>query len=91
MIIEKPLKYIGRAGNLAWLGFGEYVTTINHKGIQRKIAQYTLHIQCPFRITQTEKKIICAGILCRRIFNINSIAVRLHKIKMSCHTPGQMV
>ena len=61
MIIEKPLKYIGRAGNLAWLGFGEYVTTINHKGIQRKIAQYTLHIQCPFRITQTEEKIICAG------------------------------
>lgn len=54
----EPFKYVGRAGNLAWLGFGKDVISKNYKGEKRKIARYALHIQCPFRVScKGEKKI----------------------------------
>ena len=61
LIKEKPFRYIGRAGNLAWLGFGKDVTSKNYRGEERKVAQYSLHIQCPFRISCNGKKKLGSG------------------------------
>ena len=55
-IKNQQFRYIGRAGNLAWLGFGEDVICKNYKGENRIKSRYALHIQCPFRITLREKK-----------------------------------
>ena len=58
---NKSFRYIGRAGDLAWLGFGKDVIAKNYKGEERIVAQYSLHIQCPFRISCDGKKILGSG------------------------------
>ena len=60
-IIDKPFRYIGRSGNLAWLGFGKDVSWISYNGEKKITAQYSLHIQCSFRIICNGKKKIGSG------------------------------
>ena len=55
-IKDKPFRYVGRVGNLAWLGFGKDVISKNYRGEEKRTAQYSLHIQCPFRISCNGKK-----------------------------------
>ena len=55
---NKRVRYIGRAGNLLWIGIGEDVSNIDYKGRKRVFAKFSLHIQCPFRILLNTKIII---------------------------------
>lgn len=61
VIIGERFRYIGRAGNLVWLGFGKDTAFKNYKGENEKRAQYSLHIQCPLRIIHNEIKQIGSG------------------------------
>ncbi len=61
IIKNEPFRYIGRACNLAWLGFGKDVISKDYKGEERKTAQYALHIQCPFRISRGGMKVLASG------------------------------
>ena len=72
LIKGKLFRYIGRAGDLVWLGFGKDVVFKNYRGIERKTAQYSLHIQCPFRISCNGKKKIGSG----DMYETNSITRR---------------
>jgi len=54
IINNLPVRYIGRACNMVWIGFGEDITTKNHKNV----AKYALHLQCDFRIIDSEKIIL---------------------------------
>ena len=53
------LQYAGRASNLFWLGFGEMVLVTRRKGTEQ-LAEYSLHIQCAWRIT-IDNKILVAS------------------------------
>lgn len=54
-LIGKELLTIGRACNVCWLGFGHEHFVIDHKGIERIVSEYSLHIQCAFRLWHPEK------------------------------------
>lgn len=58
-LIGLKLQYAGRASNLFWLGFGEMVLVKRRKGTEL-LAEYSLHIQCAWRITK-ENKILVAS------------------------------
>lgn len=53
------LQYIGRSSDLFWLGFGEIVQ-INRRGRTEETAEYTLHIQCSWRITLHNKIVVAS-------------------------------
>lgn len=53
-----PLNTAGRAANLAWFGFGELLTVKNKKRIEKKVAEYALHVQCSWRITKDNKILV---------------------------------
>lgn len=60
-IIENlPLRYFGRACNLFWIGFGKLVKRKNSRGIYDEIAEYSLHIQCPWRIVRNNVIVIAS-------------------------------
>ena len=59
-IINVQLSQVGRAGNLAWFCFGEDVAVQNYKGENTIKSEYSLNVQCAFRIVQ-DKKIILAS------------------------------
>jgi len=60
-LVGKPLYSIGRTTNLVWLLFGEPFTKKNIIGDTRTLAEYSLHIQCAWRIVQKDKIIIASG------------------------------
>jgi hypothetical protein len=53
------LQYTGRASDLFWLGFGEIVQIIR-RGRTEETAEYTLHIQCSWRITLYNKIVVAS-------------------------------
>jgi hypothetical protein len=53
------LQYAGRASNLFWLGFGEMISVRRRKGTER-MAEYSLHIQCSWRITKGNKIVVAS-------------------------------
>lgn len=55
MLKGKKLSYIGRSCELIQIGFGEMRTEISLTQKKKRISQYALHIQCPFRITKNDK------------------------------------
>ncbi len=55
VLLGLQIRYIGRAGNMAWLGFGEDIVSFDHNDLRRVLAKYALHIQCAFRIDNSEK------------------------------------
>ena len=58
VLIGKRMRYIGRAGNLTWLGFGRDTTSRDVHGLEKTFAQFVLHIQCSFRICMSGKKLL---------------------------------
>lgn len=55
-IIGKPVCSIGRASNMLWIGIGETFTTVNRRGMECRKSTYALHVQCQWRIVNSEKK-----------------------------------
>lgn len=55
-LIGLPLQKAGRASDLVWFGFGNFVKIEDKRhGGYREVAEYSLHIQCAWRITDFEK------------------------------------
>ena len=55
ILVGLSTRYIGRAANIAWLGFGSDVVIKTHKGEERVLAKYALHLQTTFRVLSLEK------------------------------------
>ena len=49
---------MGRAGGLAWFGFGEDKASKDFRGKERILAQYALHVQCSFRVLYSDQVIL---------------------------------
>lgn len=58
LLLNKPLKRVGRASNMLWIQFGELIEVKNYKGISQEKGEYSLHIQCPWRVIQNEAIIL---------------------------------
>jgi hypothetical protein len=58
-IIGLPLRYVGRACDVIWFGFGNLIKKEDKRcGGFREVAEYDLHVQCAFRLTDSEKIIV---------------------------------
>lgn len=58
-IIGLPLIAAGRACDLIWFGFGRRIKVKDiRRGGDREVAEYALHIQCPWRITDISKIVV---------------------------------
>jgi hypothetical protein len=58
VLIGKPLLNLGRASNLIWFNFGDYVVKKNRLGLEKKVGEFSLHVQCSWRISNDNKIII---------------------------------
>ncbi|HWL22436.1 hypothetical protein H7K20_18910 [Priestia aryabhattai] len=56
-LVGLNLRYIGRASNLFWLGFGEKIL-VTRRGKMEEVAEYALHIQCSWRIAKANKIVV---------------------------------
>jgi hypothetical protein len=59
-LIGLPLTSIGRACDLEWLGFGDIIEVIDHRGNKKKVEEYALHIQCAWRLTGSKGIIVAS-------------------------------
>ena len=62
-IVNKPVKYIGRASSMLCLGLGEKkISNISYNEKLTEVYEYYIHVQCPWRIVDlSNKKIIVAS------------------------------
>lgn len=61
-LIGLPLWSIGRAGGLVWFAFGvERREVLLRKGRKKIVSEYSLHLQCPWRIRKRSKIIVGYG------------------------------
>ncbi|MFI5104335.1 MAG: hypothetical protein ACHP79_05365 [Terriglobales bacterium] len=51
-LVGMPLWDSGRAADLEWFIFGEHRTIKDFRGEPREVGEYSLHVQCAWRITQ---------------------------------------
>ncbi|MDO5539042.1 MAG: hypothetical protein Q4F83_03055 [Eubacteriales bacterium] len=54
----KKIGSIGRWSNMCWITFGREVEILNYKGEKCKDREYSLHIQCPWRIRDEKGEIL---------------------------------
>ena len=54
-LIMQPVRVIGRASNMLWIGIGEKVEKLNYKGEKREISTYSIHVQCMWRMINKER------------------------------------
>lgn len=59
-IIDKPLVKIGRAHDLTWLNFGEELERVDRKGVKRVYGEFSLNIQCDWRMARGSEIIIAS-------------------------------
>jgi hypothetical protein len=52
VLVGIPLRYMGRAATMLWVGFGDYVVVSDLNGEKREVAEYALHLQCPWRLIE---------------------------------------
>lgn len=58
-IIGLPLIDTGRVCDLTWFGFGRRIKVKdNRRGSYREVAEYALHVQCPWRLMDISKIIV---------------------------------
>ncbi|MFX0549460.1 hypothetical protein ACOAKC_08985 [Hathewaya histolytica] len=58
-IIGLPLISAGRTCDIIWFGFGKSIKVKDiRRGGYKEVAEYALHIQCPWRITNISKIIV---------------------------------
>lgn len=50
-LVGKELQYIYRSCDLIEIGFGDLFRRKNSRGTELTVATYSLHVQCPFRIS----------------------------------------
>lgn len=58
VLIGLPLWDAGRAADLAWFIFGERRMVRDHKGEEREMGEFSLHVQCAWRMVQGEKTVV---------------------------------
>lgn len=58
-LVDLKLQHAGRASNLFWLGFGDIVEIIRRGRIE-ETAEYSLHIQCSWRIILDNKIVVAS-------------------------------
>jgi hypothetical protein len=59
-IIGLPLKKAGRACDLTWFGFGELIKKNDKRHGASEVAEYALHVQCAWRLTDFEKILVAS-------------------------------
>lgn len=60
-ILGMPLTRTGRSANLVWFGFGKIIDVVDFHGNKGKAAQYSLNIQCCWRVVKDEKILVASG------------------------------
>lgn len=50
VLIGERWSYVGRASSLVWMGFGAPRLVTGRGGGTRTVAEYALHLQCPWRV-----------------------------------------
>jgi hypothetical protein len=61
VLIGLPLRTIGRAGNLLWLGLGEWREVPDHRGGARSVGQWAIHIQCDWGFSKSGSPIVSSA------------------------------
>lgn len=78
-ILGKRLRYIGYCLDLLWMGFGDIIerddTILNQK---EYVAQYSLHIQCPFEIYDNQRKYMVLSSGDTSQFEYNQLEINKH-------------
>lgn len=62
-LIGQPVYSIGRAANMLDLHFGEEVVVPDRISGEKHVGTYSLHVQCPWRIINLEKRKMLLGSL----------------------------
>lgn len=60
-LIKKQLQKIGRTGSMCWIGFGKLLKVKSFKDNIIEKNEYNLNLQCPWRIKDSNSKIILAS------------------------------
>ena len=58
LLLHQKLQYIERTLNLVCLGFGKLLERKDRHSVTDEIAEYSIHIQCPFRILLNNKIVL---------------------------------
>ena len=58
ILIDQPLRSIGRAANMLLIGFGENISRVDYQGNNEEVSRIALHVQCPWRMVDKENKLI---------------------------------
>lgn len=58
LLLHQKLQYIERTLNLVCLGFGKLLERKDRHGLTDEIAEYSIHVQCPFRILFNNKIVL---------------------------------
>ncbi|MGM0713274.1 hypothetical protein [Brevibacillus parabrevis] len=60
VLIGLPLENAGRSGNLTWFSFGQTKKIISLRGIEKRVGEHTLNVQCTWRLTKEHEIIVAA-------------------------------
>lgn len=55
-ICGEKISYIGRASNMMWIGIGDIAEIMNRKGKLIERSKFALHVQCSWKIVNSQKK-----------------------------------
>jgi hypothetical protein len=62
ILVVERLRYLGRAADLAWIGFGDDVEVRSElTGAMRTLAEHALHVQCALRIAGPDGPFVGGG------------------------------
>jgi hypothetical protein len=59
-LLGEPLRYLGRATDLVWVGIGRDVEAPRRGGGTRVLAEHAMHLQCPWRLTLLGKPLVAS-------------------------------
>lgn len=60
-MVNQKARAIGRASDLLWLGLGKTIDDTDYKGRAIKKSEYSLHLQCPWRIKDRNDFVVVAS------------------------------
>ena len=64
VLVGRSLWSSGRAADLEWFQFGQRRRVKNYRGESKEVGEYALHVQCPWRIRQTNRVVVGSHDLC---------------------------
>ena len=53
-----PLWASGRGADMQWFAFGNQRQAVSHSGTSRAVGDYSLHVQCPWRIVRGDAIVV---------------------------------